>query len=102
MQKVEGGVMRLADGVQTSQPFTAVSKQGHVDGAHEANVPTQARSCRAPGRPGMNDLSADGEACRRLMELDVQLWREEGGGRREDRELRPQERLTSSSFVMCG
>lgn len=49
----------------------------------------------------MNDLSADGEACRRLMELDVQLWREEGG-EREDRELRPQERLTSSSFVMCG
>ena len=43
MQKVESGVMRLTDGVQTSQPFTAVSKQGHVDGAHEANVPTQTR-----------------------------------------------------------
>ena len=51
----------------------------------ERSHANKARSCRAPGRPGMNDLSADGEACRRLMELDVQLWREEGSrdGRRE-------------------
>lgn len=48
----------------------------------------------------MNDLSAEGEACRRLMEVDVQLQRAEG---ETDRKLQQKESLTSSSsFVMCG
>lgn len=48
----------------------------------------------------MNDLSAEGEACRRLMEVDVQLQRVEG---ETDRKLQQKESLTSSSsFVICG
>lgn len=115
MRKVEGGVMRPRRRVKTSSHSTAVSKQGHVDGAHNAAfVPTQtgesAAACTelqsAPGRPGMNDLSAEREACRQLMELDVQLQRMEGGGEEgqtdTDRKLKQKEILTSSSVVVCG
>lgn len=45
------------------------------------------RSSRALGRPGVNDLSAEREPYRQLMELDVQLQRREEGeeGGRKDR-----------------
>lgn len=55
MQRVEGGVMRLAAESPNKQPFTAVSKQGHVDVARNAPFPRRteesAAACRAAERP---------------------------------------------------
>ncbi len=48
----------------------------------------------------MNDLSADGEACRQLMELDVQLQRTEGG--QTDRQEAEMEQHTLLLPLMCG
>lgn len=103
-QKVEGGAMRLA--AESKQPaFHCSVKTRSCGRSAKRTAPEQTGGmpgCRVRGRPGMNDLSAEGEACRQLMELDVTAT--EGGRRRgrTDRKLEQTETLTSSYFVMCG
>lgn len=111
-QKVEGGAMRLA--AESKQPaFHRSVKTRSCGRSAKRTAPEQNRSVQQPAGhsaarpaaeccrgPGMNDLSAEGEACRQLMELDVTAT--EGGRRRgrTDRKLEQMETLTSSYFVM--